>query len=68
MANYPKELAQDAAYQSHTGHLTGLWFLLKLALWLNTDYYYYIHITLCTETKEKPQRTFIRITVLQAEM
>ena len=27
-------------YQSHTGHLTGLWFLLKLALWLNTNYYY----------------------------
>ena len=23
----PKKLAQDAACQSHTGHLTGLWFL-----------------------------------------
>jgi hypothetical protein len=28
-------------YQSHTGCLTGLWFLPKLALGLNTDYYYY---------------------------
>jgi hypothetical protein len=37
MANYPKELAQDAAYQSHTGHLTGLWFLPKLAQGLNTN-------------------------------
>jgi len=23
----PKELAQDAVCQSHTGHMTGLWFL-----------------------------------------
>jgi len=27
MANYPKELAQDAVFQSPTGHMTGLWFL-----------------------------------------
>ena len=27
MANYPQELAQDAECQSHTGHMTGLWFL-----------------------------------------
>ena len=27
MANYPQELAQDAVYQTHTGHVTGLWFL-----------------------------------------
>ena len=25
--NYPQELAQDAVCQSHTGHMTGLWFL-----------------------------------------
>jgi hypothetical protein len=31
MTNYPYELAQDAAYQSHTGRLTELWFLPKLA-------------------------------------
>jgi hypothetical protein len=37
MANYPYELAQDAAYQSHTGHLTGLWFLPILAQGLNTN-------------------------------
>jgi len=36
MANYPQELAQDAAYQSHTGRLTGLWFQPKLAQGLNT--------------------------------
>jgi len=27
MANYPEELVQDAVCQSHTGHMTGLWFL-----------------------------------------
>ena len=27
MANYPQELAQDVVCQSHTGHMTGLWFL-----------------------------------------
>jgi len=27
MANYPQELSQDAVCQSHTGHMTGLWFL-----------------------------------------
>jgi len=27
MANYPQKLAQDAVCQSHTGHMTGLWFL-----------------------------------------
>jgi len=27
MANYPQELAQDAVCQSHTVHMTGLWFL-----------------------------------------
>jgi len=43
MANYPKKLAQDAAYQSHNGCLTGLWFLPKLALGLNTNYYYYMN-------------------------
>ena len=31
MANYPQELAQDAVCQSHTGHMTGLWFLPSLA-------------------------------------
>jgi len=27
----PQELAQDAVCQSHTGHMTGLWFLPSLA-------------------------------------
>jgi len=27
MANYSQERAQDAVCQSHTGHMTGLWFL-----------------------------------------
>jgi len=39
MAIYPKGLAHDAAYRSHTGCLTGLWFLSKLALGLNTNYF-----------------------------
>ena len=37
MANYPQELAQDAACQSHTGHMTGLWFLPARPLRLNTN-------------------------------
>jgi len=37
MANYPQELAQDAVYQSHTGHMTGLWFLPARPLRLNTN-------------------------------
>ena len=37
MANYPQELAQDAVCQSHTGHMTGLWFLPAQRLRLNTN-------------------------------
>jgi len=37
MANYPQELAQDAVCYSHTGHMTGLWFLPARPLRLNTD-------------------------------
>jgi protoheme ferro-lyase len=33
----PKKLAQDAEYQSHTGRLTWLWFLPKLAQDLNNN-------------------------------
>jgi len=36
MANYPQELAQDAAYQSYTRRLTELWSLPKPAQGLNT--------------------------------
>ena len=37
MANYPQELAQDAVCQSHTGHMTGLWFLPTRPLRLNIN-------------------------------
>ena len=37
MANYPQELAQDAVCQSHTGHMTGLWFLPTRPLRVNTN-------------------------------
>ena len=37
MTNYPQELAQDAVCHSHTGHMTGLWFLPARPLSLNTD-------------------------------
>jgi len=37
MASYPSELAQDAAYQSYTSHLTELWSLPRPAQWLNTN-------------------------------
>ena len=44
MANYPQELTQDAVCQSHTGHMTGLWFLPTQPLRLNTNEYIYIYI------------------------
>jgi len=42
MANYTQELAQDAVCQnavcqSHTGYMTGLWFLPTRPLRLNTN-------------------------------
>ena len=37
MANYPQELAQDAVCQSHTAHMTGLWFLPARPLRLKTN-------------------------------
>ena len=37
MANYPQEPAEDAECQSHTGHMTGLWFLPTRPLRLNTN-------------------------------
>ena len=37
MAHYPQELAHDAVCQSHTGHMTGLWFLPTRPLRLNTN-------------------------------
>jgi len=37
MASYPQELAQDAAYQSHTSRLTELWSLPRPAQRLNTN-------------------------------
>ena len=37
MANYPQELAQDAVCLSHTGHMTGLWFLSARPLRPNTN-------------------------------
>ena len=33
----PPALAQDAVCQSHTGHMTGLWFLPARPLRLNTN-------------------------------
>ena len=37
MANYRHELAQDAACQNHTSHMTGLWFLPTRPLRLHTN-------------------------------
>jgi len=37
MANYSQEIAQDAVCQSHTGHMTGLWFLPARSLRLNNN-------------------------------
>jgi len=42
MANYPQELAKDAGCQSHTGHMTGLWFLPTRPLILNTNEWWYL--------------------------
>ena len=37
MANYLQDLVQDAVFQSHTGHMIGLWFLPARPLRLNTN-------------------------------
>ena len=37
IANYSQELALDAVFQSHTSHMTGLWFLPARPLRLNTN-------------------------------
>ena len=37
MANFPEELAQDAAYQNHTSRLTELWSLPRPVQGLNTN-------------------------------
>jgi len=37
MANYPQELSQDVVCESHTGHITGLWFLPARPLRLYTN-------------------------------
>ena len=52
MANYPQELAQDALCQSHTGYMTGLWFL---PLRLNTT------IKMYGTVEEKPPSFLISI-------
>jgi len=43
MENYPQELAQDAVCQSHTGHMTGLWFLPTRLLRLNSNEWMNFH-------------------------
>ena len=55
MANYPQELAQDAVCQSHTGHMTGLWFLPARPLRLNTNEW------MKAETKDKEITFFVWI-------
>ena len=47
MTNYPQELAQDAVCQSHTGHMTGLWFLPSRPLRLNTNEWMHEYIGIC---------------------
>ena len=47
MASYPQELAQDAVCQSHTGHMTGLWFLPARPLRLNTNEWMNMSNRLC---------------------
>jgi len=44
MANYPQVIAQDAVCQSHTGHMTGLWFLPARPLTLNTNECIFIYM------------------------
>ena len=50
-ANYPQDLAQDAVCQSHTCHMTGLWFLPTRPVRLNTnEWIIYIYIYIYTVT------------------
>jgi len=50
MANYPQELAQDAVCQSHTGHMTGLWFLPSPAFKAE---YEWMNVKLCLLSEKK---------------
>jgi len=50
MASYPYELAQDAAYQSHTSRLIELWSLPRSAQGLNTNNNNNIRILICFRT------------------
>ena len=50
MANYPQELVQDAVCQSHTGQMTGLWFLPTRPLRLNTNEWMILRTRLCRNT------------------
>jgi len=56
MTNYPQELAQDTVCQSHTGHMTGLWFLPTPLLSLNTNEWIneLYHIIHCIVSSTKP--------------
>ena len=55
MENYPQEISQYAVCQSHTGHMTGLWFLPTRPLRLNTNewmvnIYRFTCFNMCTQS------------------
>ena len=58
MANYPQEVAQNAVCQSHTGHMTGLWFLPSLAF--KAEYYWANEVYIIRFRKEM-RREFIEL-------
>ena len=60
MANYRQELAQDAACQNHTGHMTGLWFLPSQ----NTNELMNIHTHTHTHTHRVIQKDGLNFVIL----
>ena len=60
MAKYPQELAQDAVCQSHTGHMTGLWFLPARPLRLNTGGAYVGQTSRSLKQRYKEHTRYIR--------
>ena len=57
MANYPQELAQGAVCRSHTGRMTGLWFLQTRPLRLNTNERIYIISNMSSDRSKASSKT-----------
>ena len=68
MAYYPQGLAQDAVCQSHTGHMTGLWFLRARPLRLNNNEWMNRKIKCNADGNEQPRKKMRNTRNMQVNM